>query len=65
QYGIANAYDHVLGGYLKLGIYNYSASSGWGVNTIYIKDVSIWSGNDGYQTVMGTVPLVPPRMLHP
>lgn len=62
QYGIANAYDNVLGGYLKLGIYNYSGSSGWGTKSIYVKDVSIWSGNDGYQAVMGTVPVKQRRM---
>lgn len=65
QYGIANAYDFAVGGYLKLGIYNFNKANGWGSKTIYIRDVNIWSGNDGYQAVMGGVPLAPPRMLQP
>lgn len=63
QYNIANAYNFINGGYLKLGIYNFTKSSGWGTKTIQFKDVNIWSGNDGYQTVMGKVPSLPNRSI--
>lgn len=63
RFGFANAYNRELGGYLKLGIYNFSKASGWKEKIIYVRNVSIWSGNDGYQTVMGGVPLAPSRAL--
>lgn len=62
QYGIANAYNYIKGGYLKLGIYNYRAAEGWGTKTIHIRNVNISSGNDGYQAVMGQVPIARPRL---
>lgn len=65
QYGIATAYDDAIGGYLKLGIYNYYKAQGWGTKTIYFSDVNIWSGNDGYQAVMGGAPLIGTRLLEP
>ncbi|SCY26176.1 Polysaccharide lyase [Nitrosospira sp. Nl5] len=61
RYGFANAYDDVVGAYLKLGIYDYNKAVG--TKTMYVRDVNIWSGNDGYQTVMGGVPLAPARTL--
>lgn len=63
QYGLANAYDFIVGGYLKLGIYNFGATEGWGTKSAYFSNVSVWSGNDGYQTVMGDVPVRPSRIL--
>lgn len=63
QYGIPTLYNFPNGPYLKLGVYDFSHTPGWGTKTVYIRDVNIWSGNDGYQTVMGAVPLAPPRMV--
>ncbi len=57
QYGLPTAYDFIVGGYLKLGIYNFGATEGWTTKTAYFSNVSVWSGNDGYQAVMGGVPL--------
>lgn len=65
QYNLANAYTFAVGGYLKLGIYNFGATENWGTKIAYFRDVSVWSGNDGYQTVMGTVPLAPVSLLAP
>ncbi len=61
QYGIATAYDDLVGGYLKLGIYNFHKAEGWGTKTIYVSDVNIWSGNDGYREVMGSPPMAGTR----
>lgn len=65
QYGIATAYNDAVGGYLKLGIYNFHKAEGWGTKTIYFSDVNIWSGNDGYQAVMGGAPFIGTRLLEP
>lgn len=63
RYSFANAYDFPIGGYLKLGIYNYAHINGWGTKEAYYRNVKIWSGNDGYQAVMGGVPMRPDRVL--
>lgn len=61
RFGFANAYPRELGGYLKLGIYNFNALSGWNSRVAWYRNVRIWAGNDGYNTIMGGAPLVPPR----
>lgn len=61
QFDIATAYDDLQGAYLKLGIYNFHEAQGWGTKIIYVSDVNIWSGNDGYRQVIGSVPSVSAR----
>ena len=53
QFGIPTHYADVTGPYFKLGVYDYNHAPGWGERTAYFDDVEIWSGNDGYQAVMG------------
>lgn len=63
RFNFPNCYDREQGGYLKLGIYNFNKASGWGKKSIHIRNVNIWAGNDGYQKVMGGVPITPSQML--
>lgn len=63
RYGFPNAYDRPEGGYLKLGIYNFNKAIGWGKRSIYMRNVSVWSGNDGYQAIMGGAPMPPHNYL--
>jgi hypothetical protein len=63
EHGIATEYDNVLGPYFKLGLYDGNHDGGFGTKTAYYRDARIWTGNDGYQTVMGGVPLAPTRNL--
>lgn len=63
EFGVATEYDNVLGPYLKIGLYDGYHWGDFGVKTAYYRDVRVWSGNDGYQTVMGGVPLARTRLL--
>lgn len=63
RFGFPNCYDRAQGGYLKLGVYNFNAASGWNEKTIHIRNVKIFSGNDGYHAVMGGVPVTGNRLL--
>jgi hypothetical protein len=63
RYGFANAYDREYGGYLKLGIYNFNRVSEWGEKTIYIRNINIWSGDDGYKAVIRGAPICPKHVL--
>lgn len=56
KWNIATAYDDVIQPYFKLGIYNTSGGN-CGDKLAYFRNLKRWSGNDGYQAVMGNVPL--------
>lgn len=61
EYGVPTEYDNVLGPYLKIGLYDGYHWGDFGTKTAYFSDVKIWTGNDGYGTVMGGVPVSPLR----
>lgn len=63
QFSIPTHYDDVSGPYAKFGVYDYTAQQDFGILTAYFRNIKMWSGNDGYQTVMGGIPIIPPRML--
>jgi hypothetical protein len=58
QWGVATAYDDVAQPYFKLGIYNTSGGLS-GEKLAYFRNLARWTGNDGYQTVLGGLPLPP------
>ena len=62
--GLATTYSHpTQGPYAKFGIYNFFEQTGWSERYIFVSGVSVWSGNDGYQTVMGGVPIIGTRLI--
>lgn len=61
QWGVATAYDDVIQPYFKLGIYNTSGMDS-GEKLAYFRNLKRWSGNDGYQAVLGGVPLTKPAL---
>ncbi len=56
QFGIATHYTDINGPYLKLGVYDYYHVGSFLEKTAYFRNVRVWTGNDGYQQVMGGVP---------
>ena len=63
EYGIPTAYVDVVGPYFKMGPYDGDHLLRFDEATLYVRNVTMWSGNDGYQNVMGGVPLSPPRLI--
>lgn len=61
EYSLPTEYDNVQGPYLKIGLYNNYGWTDFGTKTAYFSNVKVWTGNDGYQTVMGGVPIAPRR----
>ena len=61
QWNVATAYDDTIGPYFKLGIYNTSGGLS-GDKLAYFRNLKRYTGNDGYQTVMGEVPLTPTKV---
>ena len=57
RWNVATAYDDVTGPYFKLGIYNTSGGLS-GDKYAYFRNLKRWSGNNGYQDVLGGVPKV-------
>lgn len=62
-WNVANAYVDEIGGYLKLGIYNFNSLSGWGTKIGYYSNVKVWAGSASYEAILGGTPLQPPVML--
>jgi len=56
RFGIATHYIDANGPYLKLGVYDYYHVGSFLEKTAYFRNLRIWSGNDGYQQVMGGLP---------
>lgn len=63
EWRVPTAYDDPSGPYLKLGLYNFTGFAGFQHRTGYFRNIRQWSGNDGYQSVMGTTPRPPHRLL--
>ena len=61
QWGVATAYADALGPYFKLGIYNTSGGDA-GEKLAYFRNLTRWTGNDGYQTIIGGPPKCPPKL---
>lgn len=61
QWSVPTAYDDVVGPWFKLGIYNTSGGLS-GDKVAYFRNLKRWTGNDGYQAVMGGVPVIAARM---
>jgi hypothetical protein len=61
EWGVATTYDDAIGPYFKLGIYNTSGGLS-GDKVAYFRNLKRWTGNDGYQAVMGGVPLIRPTL---
>ena len=57
QWNVATAYDDTVGPYFKLGIYNTSGGNSED-KVAYFRNLKRWSGNDGYQAVVGGVPVI-------
>lgn len=58
-------YADASGPYLKLGVYDYYHIGSFAEKTAYFRNVSIWSGNDGYQQVLGGLPRSKKSLLMP
>lgn len=63
EYNTPTTYDDATGGYLKLGVYRGSTPEDIGHRVAVYRRVQVWSGNDGYQTVMGRAPVPARRLL--
>ncbi len=63
HYNLATMYSDTVGPYFKLGCYDATHNARFGSCTAYYRNVAIWSGNDGYQAVMGGLPVLPPQKL--
>lgn len=57
EWGVPTAYDDVVGPWFKLGIYNTSGGLS-GEKLAYFRNLTRWSGNNGYQDVMGGTPTI-------
>lgn len=65
QYGLQTTYPDASAHYFKGGIYDGDHDQRFPYASLSLRNVSMWSGNDGYQTVMGGVPMSPARLLQP
>ena len=63
QYNTPTTYDDETGGYLKLGVYIGTTPLNIGSRVAQYRNIKIWSGNDGYQAVMGSAPRPERRLL--
>lgn len=63
HYNTPTTYDDVTGGYLKLGLYRGSTPLNIGRRVVQFRKIKVWSGNDGYQAVMGGAPRPERRLL--
>jgi len=62
QFNVATHYVDAVGPYLKIGVYDFYHLGGFGTQSARFRNVKVWSGNDGYQTVMGGPPLPKPQI---
>jgi hypothetical protein len=61
HFNVPTMYSDATGPYFKLGCYDATHNARFGTATAYFRNVAIWSGNDGYQAVMGGLPALPPQ----
>lgn len=53
HYNLPTMYSDVVGPYFKCGCYDGTHNARFGTAEAYYRNVAVWSGNDGYPTVMG------------
>lgn len=63
DYGLPTTYIDAAGPYLKLGPYAHVAGNTYGYLRMYFRNVEMWIGSNGYQSVMGGAPIAPTRVL--
>lgn len=63
QWGIQTTYPTSTGHYFKIGPYDGDHLAAFEEATLRIRNVAVWTGNDGYQAVMGEVPIIPQRRI--
>lgn len=63
EWNLATAYSDTIAPYLKLGLYITNGGNPCGDKVLYVRNLKRWSGNDGYQTVMGGLPTPPQRIM--
>lgn len=57
EWNLATNYDDTVGAYFKLGMYFTNNFNPCGNKVLYARNLKKWTGNDGYQTVLGGIPL--------
>lgn len=62
EWNVPTSYTDTVAPFFKLGLYITNDGNLAGDKVIYIRNLKLWSGNDGYQTVMGGVPRVGTRI---
>lgn len=62
EWNISTSYVDTVAPYFKCGMYFTNNGNPCGEKVLYVKNLKRWSGNDGYQTVMGGAPLTPPKI---
>lgn len=62
EWGVPTSYNDTVAPYFKLGMYFTNNLNPCGEKVLYVKNLKRWSGNDGYQAVMGGAPLTPPKI---
>lgn len=62
EWNVPTNYDDVVGPYFKLGMYFTNNGNSCGQKVLYARNLERWTGNDGYQAVMGGVPVIAARM---
>jgi|SRR5687768_116060 len=65
EWNLQTAHSTATGHYFKTGVYDGEHLEKFSEAKILMRNISVWEGNDGYQTIMGGVPLCPTRLIQP
>jgi hypothetical protein len=65
KWNLVTSYTDTLSPYFKLGVYITNDGNLAGDKVIYVRNLKLYTGNDGYQTVLGGVPIVATRLVQP
>lgn len=57
EWNVPTSYDDTLCPYFKLGMYFTNNFNPCGNKVLYARNLKRWSGNDGYQTILGGAPI--------
>lgn len=63
QWNTVTTYADATAHYYKVGVYDGNHDKAFSYASMSLRNVTMWSANDGYQSVMGSVPLTPTRLL--
>lgn len=63
EFGIETTYTDTVGPYFKVGPYDGNSYNDFGLLRIYYRNAAMWTGDEGFQAVMGRVPRTPSRLL--